>query len=107
MVNVFIETTRAKFFHVKDINDLFHDSPLEDVFWAALKKEQIAAQRQYHVRTDEAKYVLDFAVKCENGWVAVECDGDTWHAQTEQIPKDNQRNNTLESRGWAYSALQR
>jgi hypothetical protein len=30
----------------------------------------------------------------------VETDGDSWHARSERIPQDNQRNNELASQGW-------
>ncbi len=46
-------------------------------------------------------YCLDFAITCQRGQVDVECDGDTWHAQKDAIPKDNARNNFLTSRGWS------
>ena len=97
---VFILTTWPKFTRAAEINDLFDESPLEDLLWAELKGLQIAAERQWHQKLDQAHYFLDFAVFCVNGRIDVETDGDTWHARRQHIPKDNRRDNDLESVGW-------
>jgi very-short-patch-repair endonuclease len=97
---VFIPTTWRKLQQAEEINDLFDDSPLEDVVWSAFKRERIEAERQYFVAEPPATYCLDFAIFCQSGQVDVECDGDTWHATAEAIPRDNERNNFLASRGW-------
>lgn len=98
---VFISTIRDKFDHARELNDLFHDSPLEDRLWEMLKSERIEAERQVYESVGKKNYCLDFALFCQNGRVDVECDGDTWHATPEQIPQDNERNNDLEKKGWA------
>jgi very-short-patch-repair endonuclease len=98
---VFIPTTWEKFQRAKEINDLFHDSPLEDNLWEEFKRERLEAERQYYVTVQKRNYCLDFALFCEKGFVDVECDGDKWHATPEQIPEDNERNNLLESAGWS------
>ena len=98
---VFIETTRAKFDCARELNDLWHASPLEDTLWEVLKAERIEAERQVYEAVGGKHYFLDFALFCQNGRVDVECDGDTWHATPQQIPLDNARNNNLEKKGWA------
>ena len=98
---VFIETTRAKFETARELNDLWHASPLEDTLWEMLKAERIEAERQVYEAVGGKNYCLDFALFCQNGRVDVECDGDTWHATPQQIPLDNARNNDLEKKGWA------
>jgi len=98
---VFIPTTLEKFKAAKEINDLFHESPLEDKLWYEFKRNEIDAERQYYVAEEKGKYYLDFAIFCEKGKVDVECNGDTWHSQPETIVTDNARNNFLTSRGWS------
>ncbi len=96
----FIPTTWEKFIRAEEINDLFDESPLEDRLWSEFKGEQIEAERQYYVG-GEKRYCLDFALFCKDGKIDVECNGDTWHARKDAIPKDNARNNYLTSKGWA------
>lgn len=98
---VFIPTTLAKFQRAEEINDLFHESPLEDELWEGFKQERIEAERQWFLRIGQAIYCLDFAVFCANGQIDVECDGGIWHSQPDQILADNARDNALTREGWA------
>lgn len=98
---VFIPTTWEKFQRATEINDLFHESPLEDELWEAFKGERLEAERQYFLEAGGKTYCLDFALFCQNGKINIECDGDRWHAAVEKIPDDNERNNHLESKGWS------
>jgi very-short-patch-repair endonuclease len=43
---------------------------------------------------------LDFAIYCAKGKLAVETDGDTWHATPKKAAEDNVRDNDLTSCGW-------
>lgn len=97
----FISTTWEKFQRAREINDLFDESPLEDEMWEVFKKEKIEAERQVYIPMADVNYCLDFALFCQKGHIDVECNGDTWHSSKEQIPKDNARDNTLTSHGWA------
>jgi len=83
-----------------EINDLYDESPLEDRLWAEFKRLEISAERQEFVSVKDRSYALDFAVYCSSGKIDVETDGDTWHADPERIPLDNQRDNDLETVGW-------
>lgn len=99
---VFIITTLEKFKSAKEINDLFHESPLEDKLWDEFRETGIEAERQYYVAEErENYYCLDFAIFCKKGKIDVECNGDAWHSQPESVGKDNERNNFLASRGWS------
>lgn len=97
---VFIPTTWGKFISAVEINDLYDESPLEDRLWAELKRLDIDAERQYDVLAKKRRYFLDFAIFCNGGKLGVETDGDTWHADPERIPLDNERNNDLAGLGW-------
>lgn len=97
---VFIPTTKEKFFGSELINDVFDESPLEDLLWYALKKNQISAERQWELIFKNDRFILDFAMLCEKGFIDVETDGDTYHTDKEKSQTDNARNNLLESKGW-------
>jgi len=97
---LFVPTTFYKLRNAEEINDLFHDSILEDDIWLQLKKEGIEAERQYEVIREKGKpYHLDFALFCHNGKINVECNGYTYHGR-DRADADRERNNVLQSKGW-------
>jgi len=97
---VFISTTWEKFIAASEINDLYDESPLEDLLWSELKRLSIHAERQEFIEIGEQTYNLDFAIYCAIGKLNVETDGDTWHANPEKAAQDNVRDNNLETAGW-------
>ncbi|RPI89859.1 MAG: DUF559 domain-containing protein [Chloroflexi bacterium] len=97
---VFLPTTWDKFMLADQINDLFDDSPLEDLLWHDLKKLNMLAERQWEVRTRNFNYQLDFAFFCKDSNLDVETDGDSWHLQRERVEHDNRRDNNLGTLGW-------
>jgi hypothetical protein len=42
------------------------------------------------VQVKDNFYALDFAIYCAKGNMDIETDGNTWHADPERIPLDNQ-----------------
>jgi len=97
---VFIPTTWQKFTAAREIDGLYHESPLEERLWTQFKRLGITAERQEYVQLKERAYALDFAIYCSSGKIDVETDGDRWHADPERIPLDNLRDNDLETVGW-------
>jgi very-short-patch-repair endonuclease len=97
---VFIPTKGFKFCRAAEINDLYDDSPLEDMLWSQLKLLEVAAERQEFITANGSDYALDFAIYCDGGKLDVETDGDSWHADPARIPQDNRRDNDLETAGW-------
>lgn len=97
---VFISTTEAKLHSARTINDLYDDSPLEDRMWDALKTEKIPAERQWPVEVPSGRRLIDFAVFCLQGGLAIETDGDSYHTGPEKAAYDNERNNDLAAEGW-------
>jgi len=97
---LFIPTTWQKFAQAKQMNDLFDDSLLEDLLWEEFKKLKIRAERQWYLIMKEVRYLLDFALFCNDGHIDIETDGDSWHAIPERIPLDNRRDNDIASVGW-------
>ncbi len=98
---VFLSTTLDKLHSADELNDLWHESPLEDEMWHGLKTGGIEAERQWRMKAGRKNYCLDFAVFCARGGLNIECDGDTYHANPEKSRDDNARNNALTSDGWA------
>lgn len=100
---VFIPTTQAKFEQAEQINDLFDGSPLEDRLWTALKYINVLAERQWKIVVQKKDYFLDFAVFCQNGKLAIETDGYTYHYDDRnQIDYDTWRRNDIEIDGWRF-----
>ena len=97
---VFIPTTWEKFMTAVEINDLYDGSPLEDRLWVEFKRHRITADRQWWVAVKAQNYFLDFAIKCAEGQIDIETDGDSWHANPERADADNLRDNALKVAGW-------
>jgi very-short-patch-repair endonuclease len=97
---IFIPTTWQKLIGAAEINDLYDESPLEDRLWAEFKRFSIQVERQELVTIEKDNYFLDFAVYCAKGKLDIETDGDSWHAERENIAQDNFRDNALEAVGW-------
>ncbi len=97
---LFITTNLDRFENAEEINDLFFESPIEEKFWEALKRNEISAERQYLESISKSNYFLDFAVFCKKCKIAIECNGDTFHNKPENIKKDKRRDNSLKSKGW-------
>jgi very-short-patch-repair endonuclease len=96
----FVPTTLERFESATQINDLFNDSPLEDLLWLELKSLEIKAERQWLLPVKKKYYYLDFAIFCNSGFIDVEADGDFWHLRKDRIAKDNIRNNAMVPMGW-------
>ncbi len=97
---IFIPTTWPKFRRARQINDLFDESPLEDLLWEELKRLDIPAERQWPAPVGKQFYRLDFAIFCNNGDIDVETDGDSYHIGIEPAAKDRRRENNLTTAGW-------
>jgi very-short-patch-repair endonuclease len=98
---LFISTTIEKLYNAKEINFLFNNSPLEEALWNKLVEKKITAERQFYFTINDNRFVLDFAVFCKLRNINVECDGDQYHTNKENIQKDKRRSNLLESVGWS------
>jgi len=97
---VHILTSLEKLFSATEINDLYDVSPLEDKMYSEMKKRNIAAERQYYIKTINQSYCLDFGIFCKNGNIDMECDGEKYHTLPKAVANDRERNNELTSRGW-------
>jgi very-short-patch-repair endonuclease len=99
---LFIPTSEEKLFGSQETNFLFNDSPLEEKLWSEFVKSKITAERQYFIEhKKDQNFILDFAIFCKSRNINVECDGDEYHTEKEDVFKDKKRNNILESKGWS------
>lgn len=98
----FIPTTIEKFRTAEEINDLFDESPLEDLLWAELKKAEIPAERQMFIDIGEKRYALDFAIECKDGKIDIETDGNFHHTNPEDVQRDKHRQNDLATKKWGF-----
>jgi very-short-patch-repair endonuclease len=66
----------------------------------ALRRLELGAERQEFIKVKGRDYALDFAIFCHQGKLAIETDGDTWHADPARREHDYVRDNDLEADGW-------
>jgi very-short-patch-repair endonuclease len=83
-----------------EINDLYYGSHLEEILWQELKRRGIWAEREEFVTVKNQNFALDFAIYCATRNIAVEADGDYYHANPEKANADNERDNLLKRSGW-------
>jgi very-short-patch-repair endonuclease len=74
----FIHTTLQRLLSAEEINDLWLGSEEEERLWATFRENGISAERHWGLREDDESYVVDFALFCREGQVAVLCEGATW-----------------------------
>ncbi|KRT66815.1 MAG: hypothetical protein XU11_C0004G0067 [Candidatus Dadabacteria bacterium CSP1-2] len=96
-----ITTTFKRFESAKELNDVFKESAIEEKLWEEMKSKGINAERQYMIVKDENMFYLDFAILTKERNIDVECDSDKYHTMIRDVKRDKQRNNILESLGWA------
>lgn len=98
----FVTTSKVRFMTYKDLNYLFNSSPLEDDLFKKFLDDKIPAERQWWIKApNNQDYFLDFAIFCKNRNINVECDGNAYHNEPDQIHYDKTRNNELERMGWS------
>lgn len=97
---LFIPTTFERFKNAIEINDLFIESYIEELIWKELNKNKILAERQYLETINNKNFFLDFAIFCKERKLAIECDGDKYHLNENNVKSDKKRDNLLTSVGW-------
>ncbi len=98
----FVTTSNQRFMKYKELNYLFNSSKLEDDLFKTFLDNNISAERQWWIKApNNQHYFLDFAIFCKNRNINVECDGNAYHNEPEQVHYDKTRNNELERMGWS------
>ena len=70
----FIPTSLEKLLNAREINDLWDKGRDQDELWAALRAQEIEAERQVEVQEAGVRYLADFVIPCRAGQVIVMCD---------------------------------
>ncbi|MEO0050266.1 MAG: DUF559 domain-containing protein [candidate division WOR-3 bacterium] len=97
---VFIPTTLERLFRAKEINDLYHTSPIEEKLYQELDRLGFEPERQFFTKEQNQGYFLDLAIFCRDGNLDVECDGAPYHSGRKRAAKDRLRDNSLTAGGW-------
>ena len=98
-------TTLNRLLRSKDILQLYNIAPTEQIIEDGLKRVGIKATAQYYVSSGQKRYRLDFAVFCQRGKIAIECDNKKAHAGQNQREKDKIKNAFLKRHGWIIIRL--
>jgi very-short-patch-repair endonuclease len=101
----FISTTLERLLQAEEINDLWDRDSREERLWQAFKREGIEAERQYEVEEGTARHVVDFAVFCQEGQVAVICEGEPAGVSVRVIRERQASDYDLSARGWTVLRL--
>jgi len=98
-------TTLRHLLKSKDILQLYKVTPTEQMAEDGLKEAGIKAISQYYVSGKRKRYFLDFAVFCQRGKIAIECDNKKAHSILAQKKKDRIKNAFLKRHGWTVIRL--
>ena len=93
-------TTLNHFLKSKNILQLYNVLPIEQIVGNGLKRASIKAIAQHYVLKGRKRYCLDFAVFCQQGAIAIECDNKKAHTSLRQKEKDKIKNAFLRRLGW-------
>jgi hypothetical protein len=103
----FIPTTLERLLGAEEINDLWDRGSREDRLWEAFKREGIEAERQYEVEEGAVRCLVDFAVLCQEGQVAVICEGEPVGESIKVIRERQVSDYDLAALGWTVLRFDR
>ena len=89
----------------KDILQLYGVVPAEKIVRRALERLGIKTITEHTISENGRRYRLDFAVFCQRGQIAIECDNLKAHSTKTQILKDRAKDKFLKSLGWRVIRL--
>jgi len=98
-------TTLSHLLKSKDILQLYNVTPTEPMVENGLKEAGIRAIPQCYVKGKKKRFFLDFAIFCQKGKVAIECDNKKVHSVPSQKKKDKIKDTFLRSYGWRVIRL--
>ena len=95
-------STLRRLLESKDILQLYGVAPTEQIIENALKQAGIKTKAQHYIiKNLRKRYRLDFAIFCNNGHIAIECDNKKAHSSKIQKAKDKAKNVFLCRKGWS------
>ena len=89
----------------KDILQLYGVVPAEKIVSQVLEGLGVKAVTEHTISEKGQRYRLDFAVFCQQGRIAIECDNLKAHSTKTQILKDRKKDKFLKSIGWQVIRL--
>ena len=98
-------TTLNHLLKSKDILQLYNITPTEPMVGDGLEEAGIMVIPQYYVKGEEKRCFLDFAIFCQKGMIAIECDNKKVHSIPSQKKKDKIKNTFLRKYGWTVIRL--
>ena len=98
-------TTLNHLLKSKNILQLYNVAPIEEILEHGLRQAGIKTIAQHYVLSGKKRYCLDFAVFCQQGSIAIECDNKKAHSGLVQREKDKIKNAFLRKRGWIVIRL--
>jgi very-short-patch-repair endonuclease len=103
----FIPTSLERLLRAEEINDLWDRDSREERLWQAFKREGIEAERQYEVEEGGAHHRVDFAIFCQEGRVAVMCEGEPAGERLRVIRESQVSDYDLTAWGWTVLRFDR
>jgi very-short-patch-repair endonuclease len=103
----FIPTTLERLLKAEEINDLWDRGSREDRLWEAFKREGLEAERQYEVEEGTVRHWVDFAFFCQEGQVAVFCEGEPAGESLKVIRERQVSDYDLAALGWTVLRFDR
>lgn len=93
-------TTLRRLLTAKNLLQLYNVPPTEEIVGRELARQGIPAVPQHTVSDGHRRYRLDFAVVCQHGSIAIECDNTKAHAGRQQQKQDRAKDAVLQHHGW-------
>lgn len=98
-------TTLARLLASKNILELYGVTPTEEIVGSALHRAGIGAAPEHAISAGGRRYRLDFAVFCERGRIAIECDNKKAHSGAARKRRDRAKDAALRRAGWTVLRL--
>ena len=97
----FAFTTLNRLLNSNELSQVFDIPPLEELLSMELSRLKIPFWKEFGIYKNRCLlYRLDFAIFCNSGKLAIECDSEKWHSLPRQKKKDRRRDNYLRKKGW-------
>lgn len=95
----------SKLFTSRSILELYNVPPTEQIVKRWLGRLGVTARKEYTITQGKSRYRLDFAVFCQKGPLAIECDNDRAHSGKLQKIRDRRKDLFLKRKGWRVLRL--
>ncbi len=99
-------TTLENLFSARNILELYHVPPTEQIVGRALRRHGIRNKPEFPVTVKGRRFRLDFAIEGGKKPIAIECDNYRAHANKLQKEKDRIKDNYLRRAGWRVIRLE-